>query len=372
MKEYYVVLHGAKKNVGDFLIKDRSMKLLKYLREDRELVDLPSWESLDNNLELVNKSKGLIVMGGPGATSCFYPKGYLLLSDMEKLQVPFILLGSGSYEKVYNNTFKKNFTFCEKTKRLLKMKTYLSTRDDFSNALFTENGYDSKMTGCPTFYNIECLGRKLQVSKNNKIVFTPPANMVFKRQSILIMKKLRDLFPEHKIYCSFNRGYKADKYTTEEYAKNIEEIVQEAEKLNYIVSDTSYDLNKIDYYNECDFHVGYRLHSHIHFISRRAPSFLVTEDSRSFGHSHTMNLKMFEGAQYNMLSAIYSLGNRYINYFINKYYSPVKANNMEMIDKLIEYIDNEYKSDFKSFINIPNRIDELFENNMKPYIKSLP
>lgn len=372
MDNYYVVLHGAKKNVGDFFIRDRAKKLLTFLRTDRKLIELPSWESLDEHIDMVNNSKALIIMGGPGAVSCFYPKGYLLLSNIENLKVPFVLLGSGSYEKIYSSFFKKNFTFCTKTKKLLSKKYFISTRDDFSNELFTDNNIKSTMSGCPTFYNIECLGNNLNITNNKKIVFTPPANMIFKNQSIDLMIKLRKQFPTYKIFCSFNRGFKADKYTTKTFEYAIKDIVDKARELDFIISDTSYDLSKLDYYNECDFHVGYRLHSHIHFISRRAPSFLISEDSRSYGHMETLGLKKFKGESSNFLSFFYSFGNRYINYFINKYSSPIKANSNQIIDELILYMKDEVENNFQSFIKVPDAIDDLYKNKMKPYIESLP
>jgi hypothetical protein len=372
MKDYYVVLHGAKKNIGDFFIRDRAKKLLTFLRPDRELVEFSSWESLDEHIDIINQSKALIIMGGPGASSCFYPKGYPLLSDINNLKVPFVLLGSGSYEKVYGNLFKKKFNFCLKTKKILSKEYFISTRDDFSNGLFIDNSISSVMTGCPAFYNLDCIDKSLCITSNKKIVFTPPANMLFKKQSINLMIKLRKLFPKYDIYCSFNRGYTADKHTTKEFECSIKGIVDKAKELNFIVSDTSYDLNKLDYYNECDFHVGYRLHSHIHFLSRRAPSFLISEDSRSYGHMKTLGLRIFRGERGNFYSFFYSFGNRYINYFINRYSSPIQENTEHVIDELTSYIDKEVRNDFASFSKIPNKIDCLYKSKMKPYIESLP
>jgi polysaccharide pyruvyl transferase WcaK-like protein len=369
-KDYYVVLHGAKKNVGDFLIRDRSKKLLRFLRPDRELMEFPSWEALDDKIDIVNKSKALIIMGGPGASTYFYPKYYPLIQDLSKLKVPFVLLGTGSYEKVYNDCLIKHFKFKPEIKQLLD-KGYVSTRDVFTNKLFEMNNINAVMTGCPTFYNLDYINTPLNITNNKKIIFTPSADMIFKKQVINIMKSLKTLFKDYTIYCSFNRGYQADKFTTIKYENKIKDIVNIAEELGYIILDLSYNLKKMEtIYNECDFHIGYRLHSHIHFISRRKPSFLITEDSRSFGHIKTLDLKILRGEKENLLSRIYCLNNLYIKGFINKIASPISPNN-EIEKELIIYIKDQLDNNFNDFIDLPDKIDNLYKN-MKSFILNLP
>ena len=58
----------------------------------------------------------------------------------------------------------------------------------------------------------------------------------------------------------------------------------------YEVVDTSYDLERIRFYDECDLHVGYRVHSHLYFLSQRRPSFLLHEDGRGRGMSSALNV----------------------------------------------------------------------------------
>ena len=110
-KDYYVVLHHAKKNVGDFLIKDRALGLLRHLRADRDLVELPSWESLEPHIDLVNNSKALILMGGPGVGEVMYPKIYPLVRDLNTITAPIVLMGSGSYMRVFSSFASKSFKF---------------------------------------------------------------------------------------------------------------------------------------------------------------------------------------------------------------------------------------------------------------------
>ena len=55
MKDYYVLIHGARKNMGDFLIKDRTTALLRTYRPDRDIVPVPSGEPFEPILDKVNK-----------------------------------------------------------------------------------------------------------------------------------------------------------------------------------------------------------------------------------------------------------------------------------------------------------------------------
>jgi len=110
-EDYYVVLHGARKNVGDFLIRERAKQLLRHVRHDRELVEVPHWEPFDNNLDLVNQAKALIIMGSPCVQEEAYPGVFPLHLDLDSIQVPIALMGVGSYLFPFNDRMVRTFTF---------------------------------------------------------------------------------------------------------------------------------------------------------------------------------------------------------------------------------------------------------------------
>ena len=66
VKDYYVVLTGAKKNIGDFLITQKATELLNIFRPDRELIPYRAWENLDSHIDILNNSKAILILGGPG------------------------------------------------------------------------------------------------------------------------------------------------------------------------------------------------------------------------------------------------------------------------------------------------------------------
>ena len=370
-KEYYVVLHHAKKNIGDFLIRDRAKKLLQHVRTDRELVEFPSWESLDDRLDVVNNAKALILMGGPGLSERIYPDSYPLATNLDDIKVPIVLMGSGSYGRVFERSFIEKFKFAPSAQQFINKVEYIGLRDNFSKDILSHKNIAAKMTGCPVWYNVDYFGKKFSEPKEKSIVFSPPANMLFRAQCIELMEKIALKFKGYKLYSSFNRGYVEDKHTTKAYEDSIAPIVKKGEELGYENIDCSYDLDKIDFYNNCCMHIGYRLHSHIHFMSRRIPSFLITEDSRSNGCVTSLGLHLLQGEKKNIFSNTFISGNRYIKHLIKRLASPVKAN-PDLPSQVMEAIERELENGFLGFRGIDEKIDWMFENRMKAFLVSLP
>ena len=112
----YILLSGAKKNAGDFLIFNRAKSLLEeHLNEDFTV--LKRWEKLDDKLDLVNSSRGIIICGGPGYDRIFYRGIYPLTEPLEKLEVPVIPFGLGWCGKPTN---LDEFQFTESSLNAIK------------------------------------------------------------------------------------------------------------------------------------------------------------------------------------------------------------------------------------------------------------
>jgi len=89
-----VLLTGAKKNVGDFLIADRAKKLFSQF-VDKDIVELDRTLSLDGELEIINNSRGLVLCGGPAYAERMFPGIYPLVSNLDDIKVPIIPFGLG-------------------------------------------------------------------------------------------------------------------------------------------------------------------------------------------------------------------------------------------------------------------------------------
>ncbi|EAO7496473.1 hypothetical protein AKL48_25425, partial [Salmonella enterica] len=98
----YTLLYGAKKNVGDFLILDRAIKLLKEHKPSEELHLVKRWLPIDEHLEVINKSKAIILCGGPAYQKDFYPGIYPLTKNLIDIKVPIVPFGLGWFSEYSN------------------------------------------------------------------------------------------------------------------------------------------------------------------------------------------------------------------------------------------------------------------------------
>ena len=276
----YTVLTGGKKNVGDFLITDRSMKLLRHFKPDDELFKLPHWEYFDSDLDKINSSKAIIIMGGPGFAETFYPKVYKFAKDMSKIKVPIIPLGVGWNAVPGDYQSFKKFRFTDSSikviEKISKEAEYISVRDYYTKNILIRHGINNVlMTGCPVWYDIDSIGKKIKPLKEiRKIVFTPPQKSMYREQSIALMKEVRSKFKDAEIFCVFHRGIDAnDEFTPAKDAVNNNLLVEAATKLNFKIVDAAFDLSKLDFYVDCDLHIGYRVHAHLFFIAKRKISY---------------------------------------------------------------------------------------------------
>lgn len=296
MSKPFIILSGAIKNIGDFLIFDRAKKLLNEFVSDN-LIEYRRDTSFDHKISELNSSRGIIICGGPGFSSTMYPNIYALTSNLKNIQVPIIPLGVGWSGKPKNEPEK--FNFSDSSRELMdyidQTSGLYSCRDEITKQILIREKYEKViMTGCPVWYDIKSLGKEFSEKKEvKKIVFTTPADRNLFKQTIKLLNLLKRIFPKSEIYISFHRGIKPDKYTGYRSA-----AVYMAESFyskwkGFKVVDTSFDLKKIDFYNDCDLHIGFRVHAHLFFLSKRLPSILISEDGRGSGMAKTFNLPDF-------------------------------------------------------------------------------
>jgi len=364
----YIVLTGAKKNIGDFLITDRSKKLLSHLKPKENLVQFPSWIRLDDHLDTINSSSAIIILGGPGFQPKFYPGVYKLTDDLNKIKVPIIPLGlgwkgiTGDYYSIKTYGFSKNSL--NALYYISKNTNKISCRDYITKQVLNSQGIKNViMTGCPVWYDLDSIGKKMIKPKTiKKIIFTPAQRQIYRNQCISIMRSIRKRFQDVEIYCSFHRGINSkDIYTRKNDAINNMKIKNEAEKLNFKIIDASFELNKIQFYENCDFHIGYRLHAHLYFLSKRKPSFLIHEDGRGNGASDALGLRGFDAYKRNIIGIIQS---SIAIPFIPKTLQmslPTISTNPLLSDQLLNFIDEEICNDFERFSGVPLIIDSHFE-----------
>ena len=144
------------------------------------------------------------------------------------------------------------------------------------------------MNGCPAWYDlnyIQDINRKFVYPKKiQNIVISTPAEIRNFYQIKSILREVRILFPQSNIHLSLHKGFEDEvpSFNTKFYSS----LLDYAKKYNidYInLGDKNPQTEQLSIYDNCDFHIGYRVHAHIYCLSHFKASFLIAEDSRGIG-----------------------------------------------------------------------------------------
>lgn len=375
-KKYFIALTGAKKNVGDFLITERAISLLEHIAPEYDFVIQPHWRELEN-IEFVNNSEGIIILGGPGFQMNMYPGVYKLVKNLTNIKVPIHTLGTGWKGIPGDKTTEELYEFTTTAKKLLdKMNNTsagMSCRDYQTERALKNNGYNNiTMTGCPVWYDIDSIGKGFVPPKEIKrIVYTPAQDEFFSDQSIKVLDFLLKNYKGAEIIVSFHRGIgKIDEFTPKSDANNTQKLADAAKQLGAKVVDVSFDTDKLSFYDNCDLHIGYRVHAHIYFLSKRLPSILLHEDGRGNGVSEALSSP---GVDAYMSSKIYAgifspfNKNRRLLSLYRKLSFKVNDNVIRDLKNMIDEIES---TNYKTYKRISEHIDKHY-NIMENFIKIL-
>ncbi|WP_022947239.1 polysaccharide pyruvyl transferase family protein [Methylohalobius crimeensis] len=321
-KPYYVLLTGSKNNAGDFLIKHRAKQLLQKLRSDRELVDLNGWMPFDDSsLDVVNRAKALILLGGPALQKKMRPKVYGLVDDLSKIRVPIVTAGIGWYSP--NGEWKDTHDYAlnQQTHELLDRiagDAFLSSVRDYHtlNTLHSLGYSNYAMTGCPALYSWENLGKPVQLGDVNRVAFSLGVGMKSSRRMERQMRSAilctAEEFSGADLSVVFHHGlsdnYLSSPGVTKELYKANKRMAAwlDSENIAYIdVSGSAEAL--IEHYSGMDFHIGYRVHAHIFMSSISKPSILLNEDGRGKALGKVLggtSLDAYEMVQHNKVIII--------------------------------------------------------------------
>ncbi len=332
------VLTGAKKNIGDFLIAEKAKQVISRITGETDFLQIDRWLPFDDRLDAVNATKAVMICGGPAYSSEFYPKTLPLVSDLRNIRVPIIPVGLG-LGGIHPDALP-SFSF---TRESLEAIRYIHStcrvsgvRDRLTQEQLRKSGIENVVvSGCPVLYDFDSFGKPFVPPREIKrIVFTPPAKRPFFAQSLELAQQIRQRFPHAEIVASFHRGIAPDRYTTLKQAFYNYHLTRRLKKSGIVSVDTSYDLKRIEFYRECDLHIGYRVHAHVNFISFRKPSFLLQEDTRGVGMSDVLGLSE----------------------------NDANAHDGAAVKTVLASLDRERNQGYQSFGHIPATIDGLYQN----------
>ena len=281
----YVTLTGSKNNAGDFLIKHRAHALLRWQRPDRELVDLDGWKPLDAaQLETINRSRLLVLCGGPALQKRMVPKVYAL-ADLDAIRVPIVSLGIGWMAQNGRWSDTQDFPLTEASQALLRRidrdGLASSVRDYHTLAVLERLGFRRFLnTGCPALYERAFLEQGTVLAPMDaprtigfSLGIAQRESRAMRAQARALVLALRERYPRAVLTVAFHHALESQPEDAQFAAWLDAQGIARAD-----VSGGHDGL--IRFYQECDLHVGYRVHAHIYRISLGKPSVLVSEDGR--------------------------------------------------------------------------------------------
>jgi hypothetical protein len=274
----YILLTGARKNAGDYLFGERGRELLAHYRADRTCVEWDRFAPLDGRLDEVNRARAVILLGGPAYAAGFHPAIYPLATPLDRITVPVVPLALGWGGEPDRDWSRFAFTPASRDALhwIHSRISASSCRDQPTLEILGRHGINNVvMTGCTAWHHLPSLHRPFQEPSTVRlVVVTTAANRRLYRQNVELLDRISDRFPEATRYCVFHRGIGWDRQSTPPNALFHLRLARRARQRGYEVVDAADDLRKLDFYHECDLHVGYRVHAHLFFRSIRRPSFL--------------------------------------------------------------------------------------------------
>jgi Polysaccharide pyruvyl transferase len=280
----YVLLHGARANAGDFLIKERAVALLSRYRPEQDLVELPRWEPVDAHLDVINRADAVILCGGPAFQRNLYPGIYPLTRDLDRIHPPIIpmALGWKHPRGRWADTWDYRFTPSSRPllDRIAGSGFTGSCRDYHTlNALAHQAVTNLVMTGCAAWYDLDVLAKPPRADFAGepvaKVAFSMGVRMyrdpTFRAGTLALLEALRERFGE-RLECVFHHPVQTHDN------RQMLDFLRGRGIPHVEVSGSAKRMT--DYYGGVDLHVGFRVHAHILMMSRNARSILIAEDGR--------------------------------------------------------------------------------------------
>lgn len=349
----YTLFHGAKKNVGDYLIRDRAKDLL-FEYTDAEEGDLLELEMVRKNiskkeLSQVQKTDAVIIAGGPAYGSGDFADVYPSLPDILDAGVPVFPLGPG-----WKGTDEAEFQFTEESLRLIERIheriEFSGVRDLPTKRVLQKHGIPNvELVGCPAWYDLNTLGQSFEKpSTVDSIVISTavPRSRYYRKQFRYLLQRVNDEFPNTDLYCSFHRGLSYDEYTPFIRSLHLNRFKRVANKNGYTVLNPAYEPEKLELYREIDLHIGYRVHGHIYFLAMRHPSYLFQVDGRGTGVSESLSAP----------SDVVAFG---------------KDDYKQPVEELLDNVHQDVSNGFSAFDDVAKAIDDTRENMIR-LIGTLP
>ena len=358
-------LSGAYKNSGDFLIEKRAVELLMHEYPACEFIRIMRNE-VEKHIAEVNACDLAVIGGGPIYQTSLV--NYMPLETYRnEVEVPTMILGGGWYGKSGSSYEMLRYRFDQQTKRFLE-KVYesgfgFSCRDIHTANVLKANGFPKVvLTGCPAWYDLRYVGKtefRRNIDSIRTIAVSDPARVYNLDASLEVVKYLKKRFKDAEIRFLFHRGINLDQHTSGKSAAKLNEVARSLRDMGVDYRDISYGVDGFSQYDQCDLHVGFRVHAHIYNMGIRNRSILIEEDDRGAGVNETLGLPSIRAYDDGLV-----LSNRLANKALR---SVSNRSNRNLINELDTYLNILLSNDF-CYLKNAFAIQENLYRGMKEYM----
>lgn len=346
-------LSGRSLNAGDHLIELKSTDLLKHCFPNAQ-INIYLRKEVPNYLDEINSADVVIFTGGPLLQELSYT--YPLEAYMS-INKPMMMLGVGARTDDGSIEHTDNYTFTSQTldffRKINDHGLGYGCRDLYTKRILLNHGLTNAIiTGCPAWYNISHVG-STDLRNNNPIrhiCVSSPWQSCYINQTLDVLSYLSEKYKNAKISFVFHEQLDADFCNAISHCFPNIEIV-------YIAN----CVDKMRIYDNCDLHVGYRVHAHIYNLSIRNRSILIEEDGRGAGVNEALGLLRLTAYKDNIKRRF-----RTFIPIVKKYY-PIDFENHHIIEELAICLDSYEQTDWM-YLENAFRLQNNYYNDMKKFI----
>ncbi|NTW27560.1 MAG: polysaccharide pyruvyl transferase family protein [Candidatus Moranbacteria bacterium] len=256
----------------------------------------------DSEIDLINNGKALIIAGANQLNADYVPWVGFSLESFNKITVPIIPFGVG-----YGGELHSTGKMSELTKEILlrihgniKFSSWRCFNTvKYLNSSVDDIGKKVLMTGCPVIYGSKLLNGEPFSSSVKKIVYTPTERGFWKKREYDTLRFIVDNFKGSEITMVLHQDY--TKLGIREYLWNLLHnqslprlLHAYAKKRGVAIVMPKTIEEGESIYNDCDLHIGSRLHAHLYCLSMCKKSFLTHVDGRAVGFSEYLNFTIVD------------------------------------------------------------------------------
>ncbi len=377
-------------NVGDQLIEVAVKRLIMRERGNVEFLTIFREEPLEERLDEINATAAILFPGFGIRDVPMYPGCYRLLEDLDRIKVPLIPIGANWNVYPGDSETRRGLRYSAETmgflERVARGVDRISCREYTVCEILRRHGISNTlMTGDPAWYDPDFFGQPLhRPSTIERVVFSPPLSAFYRQQADEVLSMLAKLFPEAQRYCAMHltdarASTFADKRPTNDasmrsdVAEKNAFVRRRARELGFEVLELAGDVTKLDFYRECDLHVGYECHAHLGFFRQRRPSVLIAEDARGVGFNYTLGAGGFNGfIRKGREPARPPKEGGTSGYCVTAEEFAAAPARADLVADVRQYLEEECNNGFRRYGAVAGFIDETYEKVMAPFLRSLP